>query len=137
MTFDQHIGIDYSGRETPISRTSGSQVYAVSGGKEPRAIRPPKAPSGVKRNWCRKEIAEWIIGQARSKGTSLVRNRYAKQNRTAGQQLCAVLGKCRWDAVCQFFHSRVLSDSRKGTWVRNGHYLVYKAGQCDRLRLPA
>jgi hypothetical protein len=31
MTFDLHIGIDYSGREKPISRTPGLQVYAASG----------------------------------------------------------------------------------------------------------
>ena len=28
--FDLHIGIDYSGRETPVSRTSALQVYSAS-----------------------------------------------------------------------------------------------------------
>lgn len=28
MTFDFHIGIDYSGRETPTSRTPALQIYA-------------------------------------------------------------------------------------------------------------
>lgn len=69
MTFDLHIGIDYAGRETPISRTPGLQVYSASGDEEPRAIRTPKAPNGANWNWCRKEIAEWIIEQARSKVT--------------------------------------------------------------------
>jgi hypothetical protein len=64
MTFDLHIGIDYSGRDMPTSRTSCLQVYAASGDEEPRAIRAPKAPDGA--NWCRREIAEWIIEQARS-----------------------------------------------------------------------
>jgi hypothetical protein len=67
MTFDLHIGIDYSGRETPISRTPGLQVYAAFGDEGPRAIRTPKAPDGANWNWCRKEIAEWIIEQASSK----------------------------------------------------------------------
>ena len=69
MTFDLHIGIDYSGRETPTSRTPGLQVYAASGDEEPRAVRSPKAPHGANWNWCRKEIAEWLIEQARSKAT--------------------------------------------------------------------
>jgi hypothetical protein len=63
-TFDLHIGIDYSGRETTTSRTPGLQVYAVSGDEELRAIRTPKAPEGTNWNWCRKEIAEWLIEQA-------------------------------------------------------------------------
>jgi hypothetical protein len=67
MTFDLHIGIDYSGRETPTSRTPGLQVYAASGDEEPRAIRSPKIPDGANWNWNRKEIAEWLIEQARSK----------------------------------------------------------------------
>jgi hypothetical protein len=69
MTFDLHIGIDYSGRETPISRTPALQVYAASGNDEPGAVRLPKAPEGANRNWCRKEVAEWLIEQARSKTT--------------------------------------------------------------------
>jgi hypothetical protein len=44
MVFNLHIGIDYSGRETPVSRTPGLQVYAASGNEEPRAVRPHKAP---------------------------------------------------------------------------------------------
>jgi hypothetical protein len=65
MTFNLHIGIDYSGRETPTSRTPGLQVYAASADFELRAIRTPKAPNGANWNWCRKEIAEWLIEQAR------------------------------------------------------------------------
>ena len=71
MTFDLHIGIDHSGRETPISRTPGLQVYAASGGEEPRAVRSPKAPEGANWNWCRKEIAEWLMDQAHSKARFL------------------------------------------------------------------
>ena len=67
MNFDLHIGIDYSGRETPTSRTPCLQVYADSDGEEPEAIRTPKNPDGGNWNWCRKEIAEWLIDQAKSK----------------------------------------------------------------------
>jgi hypothetical protein len=66
MTFDLRIGIDYSGRETPIARTPGLQVYVASGDEEPRSVRSPKAPDGSNWNWCRKEIAEWLIDQALS-----------------------------------------------------------------------
>lgn len=67
MIFDLHIGVDYSGRETPITRTPALQVYAASGDEEPRDIRTPQAKEGSTWNWCRKEVAEWIIDQARSK----------------------------------------------------------------------
>lgn len=57
MTFDRYIGIDYSGRETPTSRIQALQVYSASGNEEPQAI----LPSNGHKNWCRKEIAEWLI----------------------------------------------------------------------------
>jgi len=69
MTFQLHIGIDYSGRETPTSRTPGLQVYAGSGNEEPLPIPTPKAPAGARWNWCRKEIAGWLVEQAKSKTT--------------------------------------------------------------------
>ena len=64
MTFDLHIGIDYSGRETPTSRTSALQVYAAFGSEDPRRILTPASTERTYRNWCRKEIAEWLIDQA-------------------------------------------------------------------------
>jgi hypothetical protein len=35
MTFDLYVGIDYSGAETPTTRSSHLQVYAAKTGKEP------------------------------------------------------------------------------------------------------
>ena len=64
-TFDLHIGIDYSGRESPLSRTSALQVYAASDREEPSRIMSPACTAGKRRNWCRKEVAEWLIEQAR------------------------------------------------------------------------
>jgi hypothetical protein len=64
MTFDLHIGIDYSGRETPTSRTPALQVYASFDGAEPRSIASPTSSERQYKNWCRKEIAEWLIEQA-------------------------------------------------------------------------
>lgn len=64
MTFDLHIGIDYSGRETPTSRTPALQVFASFDGEEPRPISSPTSSAKLYKNWCRKEIAEWLIEQA-------------------------------------------------------------------------
>mgnify|MGYP000513019257 CR=1 FL=1 len=64
MTFDLFIGIDYSGRETPTSRTPALQVYAAFGHEDPRRILSPSSTEKTFKNWCRKEIAEWLIEQA-------------------------------------------------------------------------
>ncbi|MBL6707504.1 MAG: hypothetical protein ISQ06_15440 [Planctomycetaceae bacterium] len=64
MTFGIHIGIDYSGRETPTSRTPTLQVYAAFGDEEPHRILSPSSTEKTYKNWCRKEIAEWLIEQA-------------------------------------------------------------------------
>lgn len=65
MTFDLHIGIDYSGAQTPTSRLAGLQVYAATTGL-PERISTPAAPQSQSWNWTRQEIAEWLIAQARS-----------------------------------------------------------------------
>lgn len=65
MTFRLHIGIDYSGAQTPTSRLTGLQVYADSTSL-PVRISTPAAPDSKSWNWTRQEIAEWLIAQARS-----------------------------------------------------------------------
>ncbi len=64
MTFDLHVGIDYSGRETPTSRTPALQVYAAFDREIPRRIFTPASTEKTFKNWCRKEIAHWLIEQA-------------------------------------------------------------------------
>ena len=71
MDFDLYIGIDYSGRETPKSRTSALQVYASFESEEPRKILSPASTAKKLKNWCRKEIAERLIDQART-GVSFI-----------------------------------------------------------------
>ena len=61
-----HIGIDYSGREAPESRTPALQVYAAFDDDEPRLIRTTSSTDKLRKNWCRKEIAAWLIEQAES-----------------------------------------------------------------------
>lgn len=65
MTFHHHIGIDYSGAQTPTSRLAGLQVYAATTGL-PERVTTPAAPQSKSWNWTRQEIAEWLIAQARS-----------------------------------------------------------------------
>ncbi len=62
--FDLHVGIDYSGRETPKSRTPALQVYASSDGELPQRISSPASTGRIHRNWCRQEVAEWLMEQA-------------------------------------------------------------------------
>jgi hypothetical protein len=65
MPFRLHIGIDYSGAQTPTSRLSGLQVY-VATVDLPERVRTPAKPESKSWNWTRQEIAEWLIEQARS-----------------------------------------------------------------------
>lgn len=64
MQFDLHVGIDYSGRGTPETRTSALQVYAAFDDGLPRRISPPAGTGRAHRNWCRREIAEWLVEQS-------------------------------------------------------------------------
>ena len=65
MRFDKYIGIDYSGRETPLTRTTALQVYVATQDRLAKRANPPSTPKGQNRDWCRKEVAEWLIEQAR------------------------------------------------------------------------
>ncbi|MEM9656873.1 MAG: hypothetical protein AAF961_00795 [Planctomycetota bacterium] len=67
MTFDLYIGIDYSGRQTSASRTPALQVYAAFGEEEPRRVLSPAATEKTYKNWCRQEIAEWLVQQAKER----------------------------------------------------------------------
>jgi len=69
MQFDLHIGIDYSGRETPTSRTPALQVYAAFDADEPQKMLTPASTEKTFKNWCRREIAEWLIAQAQKEIT--------------------------------------------------------------------
>ena len=56
MRFTLHIGIDYSGAQTPESRLKGLQVYKAKAGHPPRKISTPT--EGAK-NWTRLEVAHF------------------------------------------------------------------------------
>jgi hypothetical protein len=63
--FQKYIGIDYSGGGTPLTRMAGLQVYLATADRPPKRVNPPSS-AGRNRNWCRKEVAEWLIQQANS-----------------------------------------------------------------------
>ena len=65
MVYDLHIGIDYSGAKTPISRLKGLQVYVSESGQNPSQIKSLSSKSGKPCNWTRKEIAHWLVEIAR------------------------------------------------------------------------
>ena len=71
MQFDVHVGVDYSGREFPTTRTPALQVYAAFNEEPPRRLSSPASTSKTRRNWCRKEVAEWLMEQADS-GTRMI-----------------------------------------------------------------
>ena len=58
--FGRTIGIDYSGADTPITRTSKLQVYSADGNDQPQQV-PPEEPR--LRRWHRRGIAEWLVNQ--------------------------------------------------------------------------
>ena len=60
MTFNLHIGIDYSGAETAESRLKGLQVYATTEGPPQRVIAVPEEGK-THWNWSRARIAGYLI----------------------------------------------------------------------------
>lgn len=57
-TFVRHIGIDYSGAETPTASLKSLRVYIAEGDAPPSEILPPPSP---RKYWTRKGIAEWLV----------------------------------------------------------------------------
>lgn len=64
LKFDWHIGIDYSGAETPTSRLSGLQIFVASAGMLPSRVNAE--PDHRTWNWTRKKIAAWLISIAKT-----------------------------------------------------------------------
>ena len=60
MHFDLHIGIDYSGAETPISRIKGLQVYEAFDGPPERSVAVPEEGK-MHWNWSRQGVANHLV----------------------------------------------------------------------------
>lgn len=71
MNFELCIGIDYSGAKTPVSRSSALQVYESRCGEEPQSVLSPASIDKSRRNWCRREIANWLADRVQQ-GTPFI-----------------------------------------------------------------
>ena len=60
--FQRHIGIDYSGAETPTASLKGLRVYLAKGEAMPAEVPPPQSQ---RKYWTRKGIAEWLVERIR------------------------------------------------------------------------
>lgn len=58
--FESFVGIDYSGSKSATSRSAAIQVYRSSAGRGPRIVRTAAA-GRQHRNWCRQEVAQWLV----------------------------------------------------------------------------
>jgi hypothetical protein len=56
--FACHIGIDYSGAQTPRDSLPGLRIYMASDGRPPAEV--PLLPS-LRKYWTRRGIAEWLV----------------------------------------------------------------------------
>jgi hypothetical protein len=56
--FDQYLGIDYSGAETPTASLKGLRVYMADRLSPPVEVQPPPSP---RKYWTRRGIAEWLV----------------------------------------------------------------------------
>lgn len=70
MRFEKYIGIDYSGSGSPLTRAAGLQVYIATPNELPRRLNPPGLGSRD-RNWCRREVAKWLMEEIGSGGSSI------------------------------------------------------------------
>ena len=58
--FQEYIGVDYSGRRTPTTRTREIHVFAADLDHEIRRERNPGDGDGL---WSRRELAEWLLAK--------------------------------------------------------------------------
>lgn len=69
--FQRYVGIDYSGAKGENSRLPGIQIYRAIGTAEPERV-----PS-LDRNWNRREVKEWLLGELRQEDRVIVGIDYA------------------------------------------------------------
>lgn len=70
--FSRYIGIDYSGAKTPTANLPGLQVYIAEGKGKPKQQLPCTKSSPSRKNWNRKDIAEWLVKRLYEKTPTLV-----------------------------------------------------------------
>lgn len=58
--YTRHLGVDYSGAETPTSSLPGLRVFEAKPDQPPREIPPPPSP---RKYWTRRGLAEWLAAE--------------------------------------------------------------------------
>jgi hypothetical protein len=56
--FQQYVGIDYSGAQTPTTILTGLRIYLTKDNVAPEEIKPP-----ARKYWTRRATAEWLVEQ--------------------------------------------------------------------------
>jgi hypothetical protein len=67
--FARHIGIDYSGAQTPTASLKGLRVFMAEGDGPPAEVPPPPSP---RKYWTRRGIAEWLVERLAEEVPTLV-----------------------------------------------------------------
>ncbi len=67
--FIRHIGIDYSGAQTPTASLKGLRVYLAEAGFPPVEVPPAPSP---RKYWTRRGIAEWLVERLAENAVTLV-----------------------------------------------------------------
>jgi hypothetical protein len=67
--FERHLGIDYSGAQTPTASLKGLRVYLATSKAPPVEVPPPPSP---RKYWTRKGIAEWLVNRLCEDAPTLV-----------------------------------------------------------------
>ena len=68
-SFSRHLGIDYSGTQTPTSSLPGLRVYAADRRSPPAEVLPPPSP---RKYWTRRGVAEWLAERLAEEEPTLV-----------------------------------------------------------------
>ncbi len=69
--FTRYIGIDYSGAATAGTNLTGIRVYLAARSGEPCEIPPPPT-SPRRKNWSRRDLAQWLADTLKNGPASLV-----------------------------------------------------------------
>jgi len=66
--FAHHVGIDYSGAQTPTASLPGLRIYLAQGDAPPIEVPPPSP----RKYWSRRAIAEWLVERLADDAPTLV-----------------------------------------------------------------
>jgi len=72
--FRRYLGIHYAGAETPDSGLKNLRVYRATPETPPREVLPPP---GLRRYWCRRDLAHWLARELAGDTPTIVGIDYA------------------------------------------------------------